>query len=51
MQTNKEIGKIQSQTPLFIAKALEFFLEDLTNLSVDLCQNKCHDSKITPSHM
>ena len=30
MQANKEIGKIQSSTPLVIAKALELFLEDLT---------------------
>ncbi len=38
MQTNKEIGKIQSTTPLFIAKALEFFLEDVTKLAAE-CAN------------
>ena len=33
MQTNKDIGKIQNNTPLFLAKALEVFLEDLIGLS------------------
>jgi len=50
MQTNKEIGKIQSSTPVFITKALEFFIEDLTKLAVD-CTNQNQDSKVTPSHM
>ncbi|CDW79069.1 dr1-associated corepressor [Stylonychia lemnae] len=50
MQTNKEIGKIQSTTPIFIAKALEFFIEDITKLSVE-CTQKCKDNKITPSHI
>ena len=33
MQANKEIGKIQSNTPLVIAQALELFLADITRLA------------------
>eukprot|EP00347_Sterkiella_histriomuscorum_P006959 403350783 len=50
MQTNKEIGKIQSSTPMFIAKALELFIEDITKLSAD-CALHNNDSKIQPSHI
>ncbi len=50
MQANKEIGKIQSQTPLLIAQALELFLADLTSLSVQSAERN-GDSKITPSHI
>lgn len=50
MQTNKEIGKIQSSTPMFIAKALELFIEDITKLSAE-CSLNNKDGKIHPSHM
>ena len=50
MQSNKEIGKIQNSTPLFIAKALEMFIEDVTKLSCEEAK-KYGDSKINPSHM
>ena len=50
MQTNKEIGKIQNNTPLIIAKALELFIEDVTRLSAEEAK-KYSDNKINPSHM
>eukprot|EP00350_Pseudokeronopsis_sp_OXSARD2_P000686 CAMPEP_0170541218 /NCGR_PEP_ID=MMETSP0211-20121228/1010_1 /TAXON_ID=311385 /ORGANISM="Pseudokeronopsis sp., Strain OXSARD2" /LENGTH=67 /DNA_ID=CAMNT_0010843867 /DNA_START=32 /DNA_END=235 /DNA_ORIENTATION=- len=50
MQMNKEIGKIQNNTPLIIAKALELFVEDITKLSSDEAQ-KYGDSKVNPSHI
>lgn len=50
MQTNKEIGKIQSTTPLFIAKALELFLEDISKLAADAALNNM-DNKIQPCHV
>lgn len=35
MQANKEIGKIAHTTPLAIARSLEFFLEDIVELSAE----------------
>ena len=50
MQSNKEIGKIQSNTPLVIAKALEMFIEDITKQS-SLIATRNQDTKINPSHI
>jgi histone H3/H4 len=50
MQANKEIGKIQSNTPFVIAHALELFIEDITKLSSQLAQKNC-DTKVNPSHI
>jgi len=50
MQANKEIGKIQSNTPFVIAQALELFIEDITRLSANLALRN-HDTKVNPSHI
>lgn len=50
MQANKEIGKIQSNTPLVIAQALELFIEDVTRLASQAAI-KNQDTKVTPSHI
>lgn len=50
MQANKEIGKIQKNTPYFLANALEMFIEDVTKLAAQAAINN-DDSKITPSHI
>lgn len=50
MQANKEIGKIQSSTPLVIGQALELFLQDITRLASNAALAN-GDSKITPSHV
>ena len=50
MQANKEIGKIQQNTPYLLANALEMFIEDVTRLAAQVAQTN-EDSKITPSHI
>lgn len=50
MQANKEVGKIQSNTPLVIGQALELFLADVTKLASQAALAN-GDSKITPSHI
>ena len=50
MQANREIGKIQSQTPQVIAWALEAFIEELTTKSYELSEQN-GDPKLTTSHV
>lgn len=50
MQANKEIGKIQSNTPIVIGQALELFLQDVTRLASNAAVAN-GDSRITPSHV
>jgi len=50
MQTNNEIGKIADLTPLFISKALELFIADVTKKAANEMFTHGH-SKVTPSHL
>lgn len=50
MQANKEIGKIQQNTPYLLANALEMFIEDVTKMAAQVALGN-EDSKITPSHI
>jgi len=50
MQTNKDIGKIQQNTPQLMAWALECFIEDLTQSAATLSM-KNQDGKINASHL
>ena len=50
MQTNKEIGKIQKQTPQLIGWAIEAFIEEVATKAYELCERN-EDNKITPSHV
>ena len=50
MQANKEIGKIQQNTPFILANALEMFIEDVTKMAAKVALEN-DDSKITPSHI
>ena len=50
MQANKEIGKIQHNTPYLLINALEMFIEDVTKLAAQVALNN-EDSEITPSHI
>ena len=50
MQTNKDIGKIQKQTPQLIGWAIEAFIEELTCRAHKISEAN-GDAKITPSHI
>ena len=57
MQANKEIGKIAHTTPLAIARSLEFFLEDIVELSSEKVREHSESTgttqnlKISASHV